>query len=136
LKSTLKPFAKHLRKKSTDTESVLWKQLRAKRFEGLKWRRQEPIGKYIVDFVCYEKRIIVECDGSQHLVQKDKDSIRDEWLRDRGYKILRFWDNEVLQNLDIVLETIWKVSSDHPPPHPLPSNGGGKENQKQNKVHF
>jgi very-short-patch-repair endonuclease len=129
MKSTLKPFAKHLRKRSTDTESVLWKQLRAKRFEGLKWRRQEPIGKYIVDFVCYEKRIIVECDGSQHFVQKDKNSTRDEWLRARGYKVLRFWDNEILQNLSIVLDVIWKVSLDHPPPNPLPSMEGGKENQ-------
>jgi very-short-patch-repair endonuclease len=127
MKNSLKPFAKHLRKKSTDTENVLWKQLRAKRFEGFKWRRQEPIGKYIVDFVCYEKRIIVECDGGQHIVQKDKDSKRDEWLKDRGYKILRFWDNEVLQNLDIVLDVIWKVLSDHPPPNPLPSMEGEKK---------
>ena len=125
MKSTLKLFAKHLRQTSTDTEHVLWKQLRAKRFERLKWRRQEPIGNYIVDFVCYEKRIIIECDGSQHLVQKEKDLIRDEWLKQRGYKILRFWNHEILQNLDIVLDIIWKVSLGHPPPAPLPSREGG-----------
>jgi len=126
LKSTLKSFAKYLRKESTDTENVLWRHLRAKRFEGLKWRRQEPIGKYIVDFVCYEKRIIIECDGGQHLSAKKKDEIRERWLKDRGYKILRFWDNEVLKNLDVVLDFIWKISIGSPAPQPPPVQGGGE----------
>ncbi len=114
-------FAKTLRKQATDTEHLLWLYLRAKRFAGLKFRRQEPIGKYIVDFVCYTKRIIIECDGSQHLSNVEKDLIRDQWFEAQGYRILRFWDNEILKNIDVVLEKIYQVyESITLPPNPLP----------------
>jgi len=79
-----------------------------KQLEGLKFRRQQPIGNYIVDFVCFEKRVIVELDGGQHSldVEMKKDLIRDKWFEEQGYKVLRFWNNDVLKNMSGVLEVI------------------------------
>jgi len=99
-------FAKTLRRRSTDTENMLWRRIRAKRLQGLKFRRQEPIGKYIVDFVCYERRVIIELDGGQHNVEKKKDEERDVWFRNEGFKVLRFWNNDALKNIEEILETI------------------------------
>ena len=76
-----------------------------KQMEGLKFRRQQPIDNYIVDFVCLEKRIVIEIDGGQHAAQ-EKDVFRDEYLRQQGFNVLRFWNNEVLQNINGVLEVI------------------------------
>ncbi len=103
-------IAKNLRKRTTEAENLLWRRLRGKQIEGFKFRRQEPIGSYIVDFVCFEKKIIVELDGSQHAqeVQKENDSERTEWLEKEGFKVLRFWNNEVSGNIEGVLETIRK----------------------------
>jgi len=98
--------ARELRKKSTDAERLLWRHLRAKRFDGLKFRRQQPIGDYIVDFVSFDKRLIVEVDGSQHLIRKDIDVQRTRWLEEQEFKVLRFWNNEVLKNIEGVLERI------------------------------
>jgi len=98
--------ARDLRKESTDAERLLWRHLRAKRFDGLKFRRQEPIGHYIVDFVSFDKRVIVEVNGSQHVGQKAKDDERTRWLGDQGFKVLRFWNRDVLKNIHGVLETI------------------------------
>ena len=98
--------AKALRKRSTDVEIVLWRHLRAKQMEGLKFRRQQPIGHYIVDFVCFEKKIIIEVDGGQHAVETVRDAERDDWLRNQGFTVLRFWNNEVLTNTEGVLEKI------------------------------
>ncbi len=109
-------FARRLRKNATDTENFLWNHLRAKRFADFKFRRQVPIGPYIVDFVCFEKRVIVECDGGQHMEQKDKDGQRDRWFQNQGYRVLRFWDNQVFQNLEIILEEIVKACMVTPPP--------------------
>jgi very-short-patch-repair endonuclease len=119
-------FAKSLRKRTTDTEQLLWRHLRAKHFGGLKFRRQQLIGTYIVDFVCFEKKTIVELDGGQH-AQPEKmqnDSIRDQWFEAQGYKVLRFWDNEVLTNTQGVLEVISRHCLNHPPLNPLPSREG------------
>jgi very-short-patch-repair endonuclease len=80
LKDKIATIAKTLRKKSTDAENVLWKQLRRKQLEGLKFRRQQPIDNYVVDFVCFEKRIVIEVDGGQHSIERDKDSERDNYL--------------------------------------------------------
>jgi len=74
--------------------------------EGIKFRRQQPIGDYIVDFVSYEKRLVIEVDGGQHATQESSDRKRDLWLKEQGFKTLRFWDNEVLTNIDGVLEKI------------------------------
>ena len=120
------PLAKNLRKRTTDTERRLWQYLRAKRFAGLKFRRQEPIGPYIVDFVCFEKKVIVELDGGQHALRAEveNDSRRNQWFESQGYTVLRFWDNEVFANVQEVLEVIWKHCSNHPPLNPLPSREG------------
>ena len=107
-------IAQKLRNNSTDTEKYLWKYLRGRQFEGFKFRRQHPIGKYIADFINLERKIIIEVDGGQHLENK-KDKLRDRWLKEQGYEVLRFWDNEVLTNIEGVLELIReKLSSPSP----------------------
>jgi len=122
----LTPLAKNLRKRATDTERLVWKHLRAKHFGGLKFRRQQPVGKYIVDFVCFEEKIIIELDGGQHsmLSEKHKDTERDKWFEAQGYRVLRFWDDEVLMNTGGVLEVIRTHCFDYPPLSPLPSREG------------
>jgi len=102
----LTPTARELRRNSTDAERLLWGHLKAKQFEGLKFRRQEQIGRFIVDFVCYEKGIIVEADGSQHVLEKEKDEERTRWLNSQGFMVLRFWNHEILSNIEGVLEVI------------------------------
>jgi very-short-patch-repair endonuclease len=103
-------LSRNLRKRQTDAENLLWRHLRGKQLGGVKFRRQHPIGKYIVDFVCLEKQLILEIDGGQHAIEKVRDVERAKWLTAEGYKILRFWNNEVLENLTGVLETI-KINS-------------------------
>jgi very-short-patch-repair endonuclease len=98
-------FAKHLRRNMTDAETKLWQELRARRFENYKFKRQQPIGKYIADFVCFEHRLIVEVDGSQH-GDPHHDKVRDAWLQSQGFRVLRLWNNEVSQEMDGVLLTI------------------------------
>ena len=114
--------AKVLRKNFPDTERLLWKYLRAKQMEGCKFRRQEPVGSYIVDFICQEKRIVIEVDGGQHSPENKRDKERDKWLKGKGYKVLRFWNNEVLSNTEGVLEVI-RDCLNHPPLTP-PLKGG------------
>ena len=99
-------LSRNLRKRQTDAENLLWRHLRGKQLEGFRFRRQHPIGRYIVDFVCLEKRLILEIDGGQHAIEKEKDIERDNWLKAEGYSTLRFWNNEVLTNLEGVFETI------------------------------
>jgi len=114
-----------LRKRSTDAEQLLWSRLRAGRLEGMKFRRQHPIGSYIADFVCLERKLIIELDGSQHALPEEllKDRQRSEWLKKEGYSVLRFWDNEVMTNTEGVLEAIRDYIG-HPPLNPLPSRAG------------
>jgi very-short-patch-repair endonuclease len=130
----LTPFSKSLRKRATDTEQLLWRHLRAKRFGGLNFRRQQPIGTYIVDFVCFEQKIIVELDGGQHGLPEEMnhDNKRDEWFEAQGYRVLRFLDNEVLKNTRGVLEVIWKHCLNHPPLNPLPSREGRQKGNPYN----
>jgi very-short-patch-repair endonuclease len=121
-KTNLTAFVKTLRKNSTDCERKLWRYLRAHQFQDLKFRRQEQIGHYIVDFVCYDKKVIIELDGGQHSVpeQREKDEMRDSWLRSQGFSVLRFWDSDVLTNIEGVLEKIRETCEKHPPLRPLP----------------
>ena len=98
-------FAKKLRSNMTDVETKLWQQLRAKRFEDYKFRRQVPIGPYIVDFICFEKRLIIELDGSQH-EGSTYDMKRDAWLRSQDFRVLRFWNNDVNAAMDGTLLAI------------------------------
>ena len=101
-------IARKLRRDQTDAERTLWARLRSKQLMGVKFRRQQPVGPYIVDFINFDSRLVVEIDGGQHNEEKTihKDDNRTRWLRERGYRVLRFWDNEVLQNVDSVLEKI------------------------------
>ena len=108
--------ARRLRRDSTDAESVLWYRLRSRRLTGHKFVRQEPIGPYTVDFICREARLVVEVDGGQH-AESARDAVRDKWLAARNYRILRFWNNDVLKNMTAVLETIATALADVPP-HP------------------
>ncbi len=104
--SPLKAFARELRNNSTDTERLLWRHLRNSRMEGVKFRRQQQIETYIVDFISFDKRIVIELDGGQHAEKNEYDQKRDECLRANGFIVLRFWNNEVMENLDGVLEVI------------------------------
>lgn len=101
-------FIKKLRKNSTDAEHKLWYHLRSHRLNHLKFRRQISIGKYIVDFICFSKRLVIEIDGGQHneVQQKNYDIKRTKYLNQQGFHVLRFWNNEVLQNVDGVLTKI------------------------------
>jgi very-short-patch-repair endonuclease len=100
--------ARRLRRDSTDAELKLWYRLRSRSTLEFKFVRQEPIGPYIVDFACRERRLIVEVDGGQHAGSKS-DLVRDQWLAEHRYRVLRFWNNDVMSNIEGVLETIVKA---------------------------
>jgi very-short-patch-repair endonuclease len=107
--------ARNLRLNSTKAELKLWNLLRSRAL-GPKFVRQLPIGPYVVDFACRERRLVIEVDGGQH-ADNTRDVLRDCWLRNRGYRIFRFWNNEVLANADGVMEVIAAALADTPP-HP------------------
>lgn len=98
-----KTFARQLRSEMTDAESYLWQRLRSRQIHGLKFRRQHPVGKFILDFACIEAKLIIEVDGGQHNEMQIQDNQRTAWLEAQGWKVLRFWNNEVLQNIEGVL---------------------------------
>ena len=100
--------ARKLRKSMTDAERKLWYILRRRYLEKYRFRRQVPVGSYIVDFLSYELRLIIEIDGGQHADQIEYDNRRTLWLEEQGYRVLRFWNNEVLTNLDGVAEVIMR----------------------------
>ena len=116
-------IARRLRKCSTDTEQQLWRHLRNRQVEGFKFRREQPVGRYVVDFVNLEKKVVIELDGGQHALDPN-DKIRDEWLRAEGYKVLRFWDNQIFSDLEGVLEII-RDALLTPHPAPLPQGERG-----------
>lgn len=103
---TLTQNAPNLRKNQTDVEKIIWQKLRGRQLLNCKFRRQVPFHPYIVDFVCLERHLIIELDGSQHMEQQSYDDKRSAFLQKQGYTILRFWNNEVLNNLEGVLESI------------------------------
>ena len=110
----------------TDAEHRLWSALRAHRLDGLSFRRQALIGRFIVDFVCREKRLVIEVDGGQH-AENARDLERDRWLETKGYRVLRFWNHDVLRNRNGVLETIVAAAAEATPlPSPLPQGGRGQ----------
>ena len=117
------PIAKVLRHLMTDTERLLWTQLRAHRMTPWKFKRQQPLGPYIVDFVCFQAHLIIEVDGGQHQ-DSAADQARDAWLEEQGFRVLRFWNNEVLVQMPAVLEKIIEVLSPSPPA-PLPQGERG-----------
>ena len=109
-----------LRQCQTDAEGLLWHYLRGKQLEGYKFRRQQPIGPYIVDFVCMSRKLVIELDGSQHAEQHAYDKVRDEYLMGKGYRIMRFWNNEVFQSCNSVLDTVYQALVNPPPHQPSP----------------
>lgn len=120
----LTKYARKLRRNSNQAEAILWRRLRARQLDGIKFRRQQPIGNYIVDFVSYEKRIVIELDGGQHAIARCKDNDRDRWLADEGFIIMRFWNNDVFENLDGVLAVIRQRCLSRTSPSPCPSRRG------------
>jgi len=107
-----------LRNSMTDAEIRLWQRLRSRQLAGCKFRRQHPYMDFVLDFVCLERCLIVEVDGGQHL-ENERDRERDRRLQEAGFHVLRFWNNQVLQETDAVVETIWtalqsKVATPHP----------------------
>jgi very-short-patch-repair endonuclease len=103
--------AKYLRTTLTDAERKIWQVVRAKRFGKSKFKRQERIGFYIVDFVCYQKKIIIEIDGKQHLDNVEYDSQRTKWLEEQGFRVLRFWNDDILSNIEVVKKVIFRLLS-------------------------
>lgn len=119
----LLPLAKKMRREPTEAEAKLWSMLRGQRLSGLKFKRQEQLGDYIVDFVCFGARMIVEADGGQH-DGNERDAVRDDWLTEQGFRVLRFWNNDILGNPDGVAQRILEAAS---PPllNPSPARGEG-----------
>jgi very-short-patch-repair endonuclease len=99
--------AKELRREMTPFEQKLWARLRAHRMKGVHFRTQHAIGNYVVDFCAAREKLIIELDGSQHLELTEYDTIRTEFLMSKGYRVIRFWNNEVATNMDSVLQVIW-----------------------------
>jgi very-short-patch-repair endonuclease len=110
-------LSRKLKATQTDAERRLWFELRLRQM-GVKFRRQHPIGKYVVDFVCLEVRLCVELDGSQHVARSAYDARRTKFLESRGFEVLRFWDNDVLTDIDSVKEVIWIALARLSPPPP------------------
>jgi adenine-specific DNA-methyltransferase len=106
--------AKQLRKNSTDAERALWRVLRCRQLGGHKFRRQQPLGPFIVDFICLEARLVVEVDGGQHNHEENVvyDANRTAWLQNQEFRVLRFWDHVVLKQLDSVCDAIEKALTD------------------------
>lgn len=122
--------ARSLRKRMTNAEFVLWCVLRDRRFQGAKFRRQVPIGPYVVDFTCCEKKVAIEIDGGQHNVTDPAEMKRTVYLKGQGYRVLRYWNNDVLQNLSGVLEDLSQHLSVTPSPHPNLLPEGEKEQKR------
>ncbi len=137
----LRNNAKALRQSMTDAEKKLWSKLRAHRVLDLHFRRQAPIGPFIVDFLCQSLRLVIELDGGQH-GQPDgeaRDASRDKWLRGNGYHVLRFWNSQIFSEFDTVLAVIHRHCSDmlttnpSPPPCPPPQAGEGIANPRHER---
>ena len=120
--------ARHLRHASTDAEIELWQLLRSRQLAGVKFRRQVPIGSWIIDFVSFKQMLVIEADGGQH-AESASDQIRDADLRSRGFRILRFWNNDILGNVEGVLQRILETIEQSPSPRglrPRPSHTRGE----------
>jgi very-short-patch-repair endonuclease len=128
-----KQRSRALRGAMTDAECLLWRHLRGRQMDGCRFRRQHPFGKYIVDFVCLEARLIVEVDGGQHAMNEAADRRRTAWLEGQGFRVVRFWNHEVLGEIETVAEAIWQAlhvdgqRGDDLDPHPGLPPARGKE---------
>ena len=126
------PRARRLRKTPTDAERALWSILRKGQVPGHRFRRQAPIGPYVVDFVCFENKLVIEVDGGQHAEQADYDAARTAWLESQGFRVMRFWNNQVLEEMEAVREVLWleftaprPLADPSPCQVPSPSMGEG-----------
>ena len=138
-KKRLTPVARRLRRRSTDAEKLVWARLRSRQL-GAKFIRQFPIGPYIADFACLKARLIIEVDGSQHGndIDSRRDEVRTRWLNSEGYRVMRFWNNDVTSRIEAVMEAIHDATAVTPPRlppndakhrqgrRPSPSRGGWK----------
>jgi very-short-patch-repair endonuclease len=131
VRRTISKHAARLRREMTDAEPALWAQLRNRRLEGFKFRSQWSLGPFVADFCCLAARLVVEVDGGQH--GEKKDAKRTAGLERQGFRVIRFWNNDVLTNMDGVLETIVQVlgeqeqKEEDPHPSPLPRAGEGEK---------
>ncbi|MNG53407.1 hypothetical protein D3C81_963910 [compost metagenome] len=129
------PVSRRLRANMSNAEKTVWLRLRDRRFYGLKFRRQFPIGPYFVDFVCWQRKLVIELDGGQHMEQVSYDTRRSHFLVSRGFTVLRFWNDEVLNHWEGVAEIIMQyltVDKDPPHPGPLPQEREKAEPGEQN----
>jgi len=115
----------------TDAERLLWSRLRRRQIHGRRFRRQHPIGPFIADFACTEAKLVIELDGGQHVELKDKDAARTRWLAERGYRVLRFWNHDVLTQIDVVLHVV-AATALAPPSPPSPRGADSAEGGSQN----
>jgi very-short-patch-repair endonuclease len=121
--------ARELRNNPTDAERVFWRQLRFWQLDGYKFRRQQPLGRYIVDFVCLEKRVVVEVDGGQH---NDKvDAERDSWLRDEGFVVLKILESRCAKNHRCCQRSNIEEFTKHPLPQSFPARGKEAESESE-----
>ncbi len=118
--------ARQMRSAPTIAEKVLWKELRAKRFADVKFARQVPIGPYVADFAARQRRLVIELDGGQHAQAGERDAVRTAFLESQGFRVIRFWNSEVLANMEGVLMVIAEVLKEPPLPIPPPVGGRGK----------
>jgi len=117
---TAKQRARRLRSSMTEAEQRIWSILRKRQIGGYKFRRQHPLGSFILDFACLEAKLVIEIDGGQHTDQRDYDQQRTDWLESQGYHVMRFWNNEVLNKTEAVKEAIWQNLCSLPPSQPSP----------------
>src|SRR6185503_11926339 len=129
VRRTISPHAARLRREMTDAEQALWSRVRDRRLEGFKFRSQWSLGPFVADFCCLQAKLVIEADGGQH--SKTRDAGRTAWLKRNGFRVLRFWNNDVLTNMDGVLEVILTAlkerteTEEDPHPNPLPQAGEG-----------
>jgi very-short-patch-repair endonuclease len=120
-------LARALRQRMTDAERLLWRHLRNRELGGWKFRRQYPVGPFIVDFICVEKNVVIEVDGGQHAENEEQDIQRSAYLNKMGYQVVRFWNNQVLQETEAVLTAIFAIlangKQNSPSPQPSPPSG-------------
>ncbi len=124
MRRRISPHASRLRREMTDAERALWNEVRGRRLAGYKFKSQWTLGPHVADFCCWERRLVVELDGSQHT--EEADAARTASLSTMGYRVIRFWNNDVLTNMDGVLQTILVALESHPHPGPLPQAGEGE----------
>ncbi|MDP2330904.1 MAG: DUF559 domain-containing protein [Reyranella sp.] len=122
--------ARVLRRDGSRAERVCWELLRDRRLSGIKFRRQHPIGRYVADFACISRRLVIEVDGGHHAYQVEADARRSAAMEQEGWRVLRFWASEVVQNPEGIWAAIQGVLGDlPPPPHPTSPPSGGEEHE-------